>query len=70
MWPPQPRTRPPRRRPAAPAGPSYDFRLTRASAEADGDTAAQMTLAKAIEETQGALEELRELAHGIYIPQC
>jgi hypothetical protein len=29
-----------------------------------------MTLAKAIEETQGALEELRELAHGIYIPQC
>jgi len=45
---------------------SYDIRLARASAEADGDTAAQMTLARAIEQTQGALEELRELAHGIY----
>jgi signal transduction histidine kinase len=45
---------------------SYDIRLARASAAADGDTAAQMTLGKAIEETQGALEELRELAHGIY----
>ncbi len=43
---------------------SYDIRLARAGA--DGDTAAQMTLATAIEETQGALEELRELAHGIY----
>ncbi len=45
---------------------SYDIRLARAGAGADGDTAAQMTLATAIEETQGALEELRELAHGIY----
>jgi signal transduction histidine kinase len=45
---------------------SYDIRLARASAEADGDTAAQITLATAIEQTQGALEELRELAHGIY----
>jgi signal transduction histidine kinase len=45
---------------------SYDIRLARAGAEADGDTAAQMTLGRAIEETQGALEELRELAHGIY----
>jgi len=45
---------------------SYDIRLARASAAAGGDTAAQMTLGRAIEETQGALEELRELAHGIY----
>lgn len=45
---------------------SYDIRLARAGAAADGDTAAQMTLGRAIEETQGALEELRELAHGIY----
>ena len=45
---------------------SYDIRLARASAEADGDTAAQMTLAAAMEETGAALEELRELAHGIY----
>jgi signal transduction histidine kinase len=45
---------------------SYDIRLARASAEADGDTAAQMTLTTAMEETGAALEELRELAHGIY----
>jgi signal transduction histidine kinase len=45
---------------------SYDIRLARAGAAADGDTAAQMTLGRAIEQTQGALEELRELAHGIY----
>jgi signal transduction histidine kinase len=45
---------------------SFDIRLARASAEADGDTAAQMTLATATEETGAALEELRELAHGIY----
>jgi signal transduction histidine kinase len=45
---------------------SYDIRLARASAEADGDTAAQMTLATAVEQTGAALEELRELAHGIY----
>ncbi len=45
---------------------SYDIRLARASAEADSGTAAEMTLATAMEETQGALEELRELAHGIY----
>jgi signal transduction histidine kinase len=45
---------------------SYDIRLARASAEAGGDTAAQMTLATAIEETGAALEELRALAHGIY----
>jgi signal transduction histidine kinase len=45
---------------------SYDIRLGRASTEADGDTAAQMTLTTAMEETGAALEELRELAHGIY----
>ncbi len=45
---------------------SYDIRLASASAAAGGDTAAQMTLATAMEETGAALEELRELAHGIY----
>jgi signal transduction histidine kinase len=45
---------------------SYDIRLARASAAADGDTAAQMTLATAMEQTGAALEELRALAHGIY----
>jgi signal transduction histidine kinase len=45
---------------------SYDIRLARAGAEADGDTAAQTTLARAVEETGAALEELRGLAHGIY----
>jgi signal transduction histidine kinase len=45
---------------------SYDIRLARASAETDGETAAQMTLATAVEQTGAALEELRELAHGIY----
>jgi len=45
---------------------SYDIRLARTSAAADGDTAAQLTLATAMEETGAALEELRELAHGIY----
>jgi signal transduction histidine kinase len=45
---------------------SYDIRLARASADAVGDTAAQTALANAAEETRGALEELRDLAHGIY----
>jgi signal transduction histidine kinase len=45
---------------------SYDIRLACAGAEADGDTAVQTTLARAVEETGAALEELRELAHGIY----
>jgi signal transduction histidine kinase len=44
----------------------YDIRLARASAEAVGDTTVQTALARAAEETQRALEELRELAHGIY----
>jgi signal transduction histidine kinase len=45
---------------------SYEVRLARASAEADGDTPTETALARAIEETQDALEELRDLAHGIY----
>src|SRR6266496_4037277 len=45
---------------------SYDIRLARASAEADSGTAAEMALATAMEQTGAALEELRELAHGIY----
>jgi signal transduction histidine kinase len=46
---------------------SYDIRLARAGAEADNDdTAAVMALATAMEQTGAALEELRELAHGIY----
>jgi signal transduction histidine kinase len=45
---------------------SYDIRLARAAAQADGDTPAEMALAKAAGDTQGVLEELRELAHGIY----
>jgi len=45
---------------------SYDIRLARASAEAVGDVTARTALATAAEETQGALEELRNLAHGIY----
>jgi signal transduction histidine kinase len=45
---------------------SYDIRLARASAEAAGDATARTALATAAEETRGALEELRNLAHGIY----
>jgi signal transduction histidine kinase len=45
---------------------SYDIRLARASAEAAGDTTACTAFATAADQTQGALDELRELAHGIY----
>jgi signal transduction histidine kinase len=45
---------------------SYNVRLARASAAAAGDTATGATLAGALEETQAALEELRELARGIF----
>jgi signal transduction histidine kinase len=45
---------------------SYDIRLARASAETAGDPTARTSLATAAEETQGALEDLRNLAHGIY----
>jgi signal transduction histidine kinase len=45
---------------------SYDIRLARATAAAEDDGLTQSALARAIEDTQGALDELRELAHGIY----
>ncbi|HEY2075670.1 MAG TPA: sensor histidine kinase, partial [Streptosporangiaceae bacterium] len=45
---------------------SYDIRLAHASAEADGDIATGMALARAVLDTQGILGELRDLAHGIY----
>jgi signal transduction histidine kinase len=45
---------------------SYDIRLARTSAEAEGDSRTESALARAIEDTQGALVELRDLAHGIY----
>jgi signal transduction histidine kinase len=45
---------------------SFDLRLARAAAENDGDERLAATLAAAIDQAQAALEELRELAHGIY----
>ncbi len=45
---------------------SYDIRLARAAAEADADTPAGLALARAASQTQDVLQELRELAHGIY----
>jgi DNA-binding NarL/FixJ family response regulator/signal transduction histidine kinase len=45
---------------------SYDIRLAKAAAEAAGDAAAGSLLTRATEETQGALEDLRGIAHGIY----
>jgi len=45
---------------------SFDLRLARAAAESDGDDRLAATLVAAIDEAQAALEELRELAHGIY----
>jgi signal transduction histidine kinase len=45
---------------------SYEIRLARAAAQADGDTITEMALARAADDTQGVLGELRELAHGIY----
>jgi signal transduction histidine kinase len=45
---------------------SYDIRLARAAAQADGDTPAETALARAASQTQDVLEELRDLAHGIY----
>jgi signal transduction histidine kinase len=45
---------------------SFDLRLARAAAENDGDERLTATLAAAIDQAQAALEELRELAHGIY----
>jgi signal transduction histidine kinase len=45
---------------------SYDIRLARAAAQADGDDTAEMALARAAEDAQEVLGELRDLAHGIY----
>ena len=45
---------------------SYEIRLARAAAQADGDTPTEMALARAAGDTQGVLGELRDLAHGIY----
>jgi signal transduction histidine kinase len=45
---------------------SYDLRLARAQAQADGDRQTGSLLTKATDQAQAALEELRELAQGIY----
>jgi signal transduction histidine kinase len=45
---------------------TYDLRLARAAAEAEGDGELSARLDNAVDETHAALEELRELAHGIY----
>jgi signal transduction histidine kinase len=45
---------------------SYDLRLARSSALADDDAELAAVLATAGEQAQLALDELRELAHGIY----
>jgi signal transduction histidine kinase len=45
---------------------SYDLRLARAAAEAEGHREHATLLASAGDEAQAALGELRELAHGIY----
>jgi signal transduction histidine kinase len=45
---------------------SYDLRVARAGAEAEGDVETASLLAEATGEAQGALGELRELAYGIH----
>ncbi len=45
---------------------SFDLRLAHAAADAAGDREAAALLQEATAEAQAALEELRELAHGIY----
>jgi signal transduction histidine kinase len=45
---------------------SYEVRLAHASARRDGDVGTASVLAVAIRQTQAALDELRDLAHGIY----
>jgi signal transduction histidine kinase len=45
---------------------SYDLRLARARALADGDSRTGLLLTQATGQAQAALEELRDLAHGIY----
>jgi signal transduction histidine kinase len=45
---------------------TYDLRLARSAAQADGDAGLALLLDGAVDEAYAALEELRELAHGIY----
>jgi signal transduction histidine kinase len=45
---------------------SYDIRLARSSADSDDDPPTVALTAHALEGTEAALDELRELAHGIY----
>jgi signal transduction histidine kinase len=45
---------------------SYEIRLAHAAAHSNGEGAAEVTLAHAIEQTANALDDLRDLAHGIY----
>jgi signal transduction histidine kinase len=45
---------------------SYDLRLARTQAQADGDPQTGSLLTQATDQARAALEELRELAHGIY----
>jgi signal transduction histidine kinase len=45
---------------------SYDIRLALADADRNGDAAAAALLVTAVDEAAAALDELRELAHGIY----
>jgi signal transduction histidine kinase len=45
---------------------SYDIRLARTYAQADGDAPTGSLLTQAIDQAQAALGELRALAHGIY----
>jgi signal transduction histidine kinase len=45
---------------------SYDIRLARSTAEAEDDEHAAVLLAEAIDEVQTVLDDLRDLAHGIY----
>ncbi|HET6713344.1 MAG TPA: histidine kinase [Actinomycetota bacterium] len=45
---------------------SYDIRLALTAAQADGDATTATLLQDALDRSQPALDELRELAHGIY----
>jgi len=45
---------------------SYDLRVARAGAEAEGDVKTASLLAEAVGDARAALGELRELAHGIH----
>jgi signal transduction histidine kinase len=45
---------------------SYDIRLAQTAAHADQDAPTETALARAAGDTQGVLNDLRDLAHGIY----